>query len=103
MPATVHLASYLRAFADDKPRLEIGGVTTVRELLESLRRGHPGVASRILDERGNLRQHVNVFLGGDNIRDLHGLDTAVPDDAELWVLPAVSGGHADPRPATSQA
>lgn len=44
------------------------------------------------DEAGRLRRHVNVFVGADNVRNLDGVDTLVPDGVEVSLLPAVSGG-----------
>ncbi|HEX9204160.1 MAG TPA: MoaD/ThiS family protein, partial [Vicinamibacteria bacterium] len=53
---------------------------------------HAGLRDRILNERGELRPHVNVFVGSENVRDLNGLATRLPEGAELFILPAVSGG-----------
>lgn len=61
-------------------------------LLARLGAENPALFRRICDERGEVRQHVNVFVGTDNVRDRDGLATAVPDGAEVYVLPAVSGG-----------
>jgi sulfur-carrier protein len=47
---------------------------------------------RVLDEQGNLRRHVNVFVGADDIRTLGGLTATVADGAEVSIVPAVSGG-----------
>ena len=46
----------------------------------------------MLDDRGVLRRHVNVFVNGESIRYLHGVETPVGDADEVWILPAVSGG-----------
>jgi molybdopterin synthase sulfur carrier subunit len=47
---------------------------------------------RISDEQGGLRRFVNVYLSGEDIRFLDGVETSVPDGAELTILPAVAGG-----------
>ncbi len=52
----------------------------------------PGIGRRVRDEQGRLRTHVNVFIGDENARDLDGLATVVPPNAEVSILPAVSGG-----------
>lgn len=52
----------------------------------------PGVTARTLDERGDLRRHMNVFVGDENARDLDGLDTPIHDGAEVSIIPAISGG-----------
>ncbi len=51
-----------------------------------------GSGERIADESGSLRRFVNVYLSGEDIRFLDGLDTPVDDGAELTILPAVAGG-----------
>jgi molybdopterin converting factor small subunit len=50
------------------------------------------VRDRVLDERGRVRPHINIFVGEENIRDARGLATPLPNDCELAILPAVSGG-----------
>jgi molybdopterin converting factor small subunit len=64
----------------------------VGEALAALGAAHPGVLDRVLTEQGELRRHVNVFLGAESIRHLGGLDTLLGDPAELSIVPAVSGG-----------
>ena len=63
---------------------------TVGELLQELERAHPAAGGWILDERGVLRRHINVFVNGE----LGGQDTRVGDDDRVDVLPAISGGGA---------
>ena len=62
------------------------------EALAALWAVYPGVRDRVVDERGEVRQHVNVFVGDESIRFTGGLGTAVGDGAEIWIVPAVSGG-----------
>ena len=52
----------------------------------------PAVRDRVLDEQGRVRLHVNVFVGSDSIRDARGLDTPLAEGAEVYIIPAVSGG-----------
>jgi molybdopterin converting factor small subunit len=66
--------------------------TTVREVLESLFDRFGELRGRIADDGGALRRFVNVYVGGEDIRFLEGLDTPVPDGSELTILPAVAGG-----------
>ena len=61
-------------------------------MLAALGQAHPGVGQRVLDERGTLRRHVNVFVNDESIRYLDGVETTVGDADEVWILPAVSGG-----------
>jgi sulfur-carrier protein len=89
--ATVHLPSALAGHSGGQRRVEIAG-TTVGTVLASLGQAHPGVGQRVLDEQGALRRHVNVFVNGESIRYLDGVETPVGDGDEVWILPAVSGG-----------
>ncbi|MCI0689069.1 MAG: MoaD/ThiS family protein [Sporichthyaceae bacterium] len=68
------------------------GAPSVAAVLDLLAASHPGLERRIRDETGALREHVNLFVGADNVRDLQRLATEIPSGAELIVLPAVSGG-----------
>ena len=54
--------------------------------------GLEGIRQRVLDDQGQVRVHVNLFVNGEHIRELDGLDTAVSDGDEVVILPAVSGG-----------
>ena len=65
---------------------------TVADALASLAARWPALTDRVLTEQGELRRHVNVFLGDENIRFLDGLDTPVLDGATIMIVPAVSGG-----------
>jgi len=61
---------------------------TIAELLRALEREHPGLHGWILDERGRIRRHINVFVNGEK----GGEETAIAPDDEIDVLPAISGG-----------
>ncbi|MEV0797438.1 ubiquitin-like small modifier protein 1 [Kribbella sp. NPDC050281] len=90
----VRLPTVLRPFADGAERVEIeaGGQPTVASVFAALEAQHPALRRRLTDEQGAIRRHVNVYLGNDNIRDLDGLDTKLPAEAELLILPSVAGG-----------
>jgi molybdopterin converting factor small subunit len=93
MPVTFRIPSYLAAFADGQSEIAVSGSPrTVREALEALWRLHAGLRDRVVDEQGEVRQHINIFVGNDAIRFADGLATAVPDGAEIMIVPAVSGG-----------
>jgi molybdopterin converting factor small subunit len=93
MPVRFYLASYLRPFAGGHAEVWIPSApATVAAALEELGKIHPGIRDRVLTERGELRLHVNVFVGPESVRFAAGLQTAVPADCEISILPAVSGG-----------
>ena len=93
MPITVRIPTYLASFAGGRNLLAIeGSPATVSEALTALWREYPGLRDRIVDEQGAVRQHINIFVGEEAIRFADGLATRVPADAEILIVPAVSGG-----------
>jgi sulfur-carrier protein len=94
MAVTVHVPTSLRDYAAGRSRisLEVAEAATVQDVFTSLHQTHPGITERVLDERGAVRQHVNIFVDGSNVRLGQGLQTQVEAGAEVWILPAVSGG-----------
>ena len=65
---------------------------TVAEALARVAAQWPAATDRVLTEQGELRRHVNVFVGEESIRFLDGLSTRVDDGATIMIVPAVSGG-----------
>jgi sulfur-carrier protein len=95
MAVTVRIPSYLAAFAQGRNSLSVESAPgTVRELLRALWQLHPALQDRIVDEQGEVRQHINIFVDGEAIRHLQGMDTSVLKNAEVMIVPAVSGGRA---------
>jgi sulfur-carrier protein len=91
MSASVRIPTILRAYT--------GGCAEVstepgplREVIAKLDVSYPGLGGRILDDGGQLRRFVNVYVGDEDVRLAQGLDTQVPDGAQVSVIPAVAGG-----------
>ena len=91
MAVTVRIPTQLRSATGGASAASVDGAT-VAEVLDSLYAQFGELRERISDEDGTLRRFVNVYLGGEDIRFLEGVETAVPDGAELTILPAVAGG-----------
>ena len=91
MAVTVKLPTQLRDAVGGQAEATADG-TTVGEVLRGLYAQHAELRERIADDDGGLRRFVNVYLRGEDIRFLDGLETPVEDGAELNVLPAVAGG-----------
>lgn len=87
--AIVRLRAPLRRLAGDEPEHPLDG-GSVGEVLRALEHRHPGLAGWILDERGLIRRHINVFVNGERGAE----ETAVADRDRIDVLPAISGGGA---------
>ena len=83
----VRLRAPLSELAGGKRELELDG-STVAEVLRSLEHEHPGTRGWILDERGAIREHINVFVNKEYGRE----DTSVAPSDRLHVIPAISGG-----------
>jgi molybdopterin converting factor small subunit len=85
--ATVKLRAPLKDLADGNREVSAEG-GSVGEVLRELERLHPRIVGWVLDEHGRVRQHVNVFLDGERVRE----DASVEPGATLHVLPSISGG-----------
>ncbi len=85
--ALVRLRGPLKQLAGDRSDHPVEGAT-VGELMQELERSHPATGGWILDERGLIRRHINVFVNGELGRQ----ETPVGDDDRIDVLPAISGG-----------
>ncbi|MBI2820096.1 MAG: MoaD/ThiS family protein [Acidobacteria bacterium] len=93
MTVTFLIPSYLRAFTGGWGRVELASsASTVAEALGELWEKHPGLRDRVLTEQGAVRQHVNIFVGEENIRDAGGLSTPVSAGCEIMIVPNVAGG-----------
>jgi molybdopterin synthase sulfur carrier subunit len=91
MSVTVKIPTQLRAATGGTTEAQLEG-ETVQEVLNGLFDRYGELRERIADEDGSLRRFVNVYLSGEDIRFLEGLQTPVKDGAELTILPAVAGG-----------
>ena len=91
MAVTVKLPTQLRDAAGGAASAEVEG-GTVGEALDALYARHGELRTRMADDDGGLRRFVNVYLKGEDIRFLEGLETPVADGDEVTILPAVAGG-----------
>jgi len=90
MSVTVKIPTQLRGATGGEATADVEG-STVGEVLDSLYERYVELRSRIAED-GGLRRFVNVYVGGEDIRFLDGLDTEVSDGEEVTILPAVAGG-----------
>jgi molybdopterin synthase sulfur carrier subunit len=91
MAVVVKIPTQLRAAAGGEAETVLDGAT-VQEVLDGLFERFEELRTRISDDDGSLRRFVNVYVAGEDIRFLDGLQTPVSDGAELTILPAVAGG-----------
>ena len=91
MSATVRIPTILRNYTAGAAEVNADGAT-LAELLASLESNHGGIRGRILDDSGQLRRFVNVYVGDEDVRFSGGLEAPVPDGAKVSIIPAVAGG-----------
>ncbi|GAC1453830.1 MAG: MoaD/ThiS family protein [Gemmatimonadaceae bacterium] len=93
MAVSVVLPEYLQPLAGGRHVIKLEPPPpTVRQALRALRVLHPGVYDRVVTEEEEVRPHVSLFVGEESIRWSGGLAAEIPDGAELFIIPAVSGG-----------
>ena len=92
MPVTVRIPTPLRKLTNDQDSVTAADGGTLAQLIDSLEEQHPGLKERICDETGELRRFVNVYVNGEDVRFLSGLETPIEAGAEVSIVPAVAGG-----------
>lgn len=91
MSIKVKIPTQLRTLTEGADEVEADG-RTLADVLADLETRHPGMKERILDDGGELRRFVNVYLNDEDVRFLEGLQTQVPEGARVSIIPAVAGG-----------
>lgn len=91
MSVIVRIPTTLRPLSGGLSTVTVTG-STLRDVLQGLEAAHPGFATKLLDEQGNLHKFVNVFVADDDVRYLKGLDTEVSGGQTVSIVPAVAGG-----------
>ena len=91
MSVSVRIPTILRTYTGGESEVSASG-ETLAAVLDDLDTHYNGIKGRILDEAGELRRFVNVYVGNDDVRFLDELQTATPDGVQISVIPAVAGG-----------
>lgn len=91
MSVIVRVPATLRALTAGESEVAVEG-STVAAVINNLEDSHPGFKERILDDAGELRRFVNLFVSDDDVRFLNGLATEVTKGETLSIVPAVAGG-----------
>ena len=93
VPITFHIPAALSEFTAGRGRVEIEcSPTTLADALSALWTRYPGVRDRLVTEQGQVRQHINIFIGDENVRYTGGLASPISCGSEISIVPAVSGG-----------
>ena len=97
MASTLKIPSPLRRFTNGEASIEVNG-SNVRDVLEELFQAHPDIKKHLIEEDGSLRNFVNIFIGGEDIRQKGGMDASVADGADIRIIPSIAGGSAKLSP-----
>ena len=91
MSLMVRIPTPLRRMTGGKDKVEVES-NTLGEMVENLESTYPGFKERLVDENGDLRYFVNIYINGEDVRFLQGLQTSTSTGDEVSIVPAVAGG-----------
>lgn len=91
MSVRVRVPTPLRRFTGGKDEVPAEG-NSILAVIENLEQRHPGLKERLLDDKGELRRFVNVYLNGEDVRFLDQLNSKVKDGDDISIVPAIAGG-----------
>ena len=89
--ATIIIPTPLRKFTNNTAKLNVQG-DTIAQTVDELTVNFPDLKKHLLDDKGQIRSFVNIFVGNDDIRDLQLGDTVVKQDSVISIVPAIAGG-----------
>ena len=92
MPVTVRIPTPMRALAKGNANIQAKG-ETVDDLIGDLERQFPGLRERLVDEAGELRRFINIYVNQEDIRFLENKATVLKDGDEVAIVPAIAGGR----------
>lgn len=90
--ATIIIPTPLRKFTNNTARLDIQA-DTITKTVDELTLNFPDLKKHLLDDKGQIRSFVNIFVGNDDIRNLQHGDTVVKSDTVISIVPAIAGGR----------
>lgn len=91
MAVLIRIPTPLRRMTSGQDRVQLEA-SSLGELIDKLDEQYPGFKARLIDEGGQLRYFVNIYLNGEDVRFLKGLNTATLTGDEVSIVPAVAGG-----------
>jgi sulfur-carrier protein len=91
MAKKVRIPTPLRKLTNNEELVEVNGAT-IDEAITELQTRYPGIKERLMDETGNVRRFVNVYVNEEDIRFLQNQQTPLKDGDEISIIPAIAGG-----------
>lgn len=94
MSVAVRVPTILRTYTggESAVSVDVKDEATLADVVTALEGAYPGIKARVLDDTGQIRRFVNVYVNDDDVRFAQGLDTPTPSGAKVSVIPAVAGG-----------
>ena len=92
MAVRVRVPTPLRRFTGGEGEVSADGAS-IRQVIEDLEKRHAGIRQRLLDDKGEIRRFVNIYLNGDDVRFLESLNSKVKDGDDISIVPAIAGGR----------
>lgn len=90
--ATVYVPTPLRRLTGGQSKVDAAG-ENIGALLHAVESQYPGIAEKVLDEDGNIKRFINVFVNDDEVGSLQGLETPVGESDKVSIVPAMAGGN----------
>ena len=91
MPKKVRIPTPLRKLTNNEELVEISAAT-IGDAINELQSRYPGIAERLVDDKGEVRRFVNVYVNEEDIRFLNNRETPLKDGDEISIIPAIAGG-----------
>jgi molybdopterin synthase sulfur carrier subunit len=91
MPKNVRIPTPLRKLTNNEELVEVNA-PTIGEAIAELQTRFPGIGERLVDEKGDVRRFVNVYVNEEDIRFLKNRETPLKDGDEISIIPAIAGG-----------
>ena len=92
MAAKVRIPTPLRKLTNDEEVVEVGA-KTIGDAIVELQGRYPGIKDRLVDDSGEVRRFVNVYVNEEDIRFLQGAQTALKTGDQVSIVPAIAGGR----------
>jgi molybdopterin synthase sulfur carrier subunit len=91
MSVTVRIPTPIRRVTNGEDKITVSGAT-LRQIIEAMEEKYPGIKARLCDDKDDLRSFVNIYINGEDVRFLSGIDSPLNPGDEVSIIPAVAGG-----------
>jgi molybdopterin synthase sulfur carrier subunit len=91
MSVLIRIPTPLRSLTNGQNEVREAG-SSVREVLDNLTARYPGIGERLMDEKGDLRRFINIYVNEEDIRFREGVQTLLKEGDEMSIIPAIAGG-----------